>query len=339
VRRTAKSDLAGLGEFGFIARMARPFLKGLPPETRGIGDDCAVLPWNKRERLLVTTDMLIEDRHFIRKRVTAADLGYKALAVNLSDIAAMGGRPKWALLSVGIPAEIGLDWLDGFFRGWREAAKPSGVRLVGGDTTKSPGGIIINVVVIGLVRAGREKLRSTARVGEVVAVTGTLGDSGGGLKILLGGGAKNRDEARLVRAHHRPRPHLEEGKWLGARSGARAMMDVSDGIDSDLRWIMEQSIVGADIDLDKLPISPELGRVALSRGFDAIETAAAGGEDYCLLVTVAPENFDKISAAFERRFGRPLTAIGTIRPKSAGLRYFRRGRRTLLRSRGFDHFK
>ena len=338
-KRGVKRDLAGLGEFGFIARMARPFLKSLPAGVEGIGDDCAVLPWTKRERLLVTTDMLIEDRHFIWKRIAAADLGYKALAVNLSDIAAMGGRPKWALLSIGIPAGIELDWLDEFFKGWREAAKPSGVRLVGGDTTKSPGGIVINVVVVGTVQAGREKLRSAARPGDIIAVTGTLGDSRAGLCVLLGGDARDSDEARLISLHHRPRPHLEEGEWLGMRGGVRAMMDVSDGIDSDLRRIMERSNVGAAVDLEKLPLSPALVRVARRRRFDPIETAAAGGEDYCLLLTVAPENFESLSAAFARRFSRPLWAVGTIRPKSSGLRYFLHGRRTRLRSRGFDHFK
>ncbi len=334
-----KRDLAGLGEFGFIARMARPFLKSLPAGVEGIGDDCAVLPWTERERLLVTTDMLIEDRHFLRKRIAPADLGYKSLAVNLSDIAAMGGRPRWALLSIGIPAGIELDWLDAFFKGWREAAKPSGVRLVGGDTTKSPGGIVINIVVIGTVRAGREKLRSTARVGDVIAVTGKLGDSRAGLCILLGGDARDRDEARLIRAHHRPRPHLEEGEWLASHPSVRAMMDVSDGIDSDLRRIMERSKVGAGINLEKLPLSPALVRVARRRRFDPIETAAAGGEGYCLLFTVAPENFESLSAAFARRFSRPLWAVGTIRPKSSGLRYFLHGRRTRLRSRGYNHFK
>jgi thiamine-monophosphate kinase len=334
-----KPDLAGLGEFGFIARMARPFLKSLPAGLKGIGDDCAVLPWTKRERLLVTTDMLIEDRHFIRKRITAVDLGYKSLAVNLSDIAAMGGRPRWALLSIGIPTGIELDWLDGFFKGWREAAKPSGVRLVGGDTTKSPDGIVINVVVIGMVRAGREKLRSAALLGDIIAVTGILGDSRAGLCILLGGDARDRDESRLIRMHHRPRPHLEEGEWLASRPGVRAMMDVSDGIDSDLRRILERSNVGADVDLEKLPVSPALIRVACRRHFDPIETAAAGGEDYCLLLTVERRTFDKVSAAFERRFGRPLSAIGTICPRGHGLRYFLNSRPVRFKSRGFDHFR
>jgi thiamine-monophosphate kinase len=340
-REKAKTGrgLAGLGEFGFIARMARPFLRGLPAGVEGIGDDCAVLPWTKSERLIVTTDMLVEDRHFIRKSVAAEDLGYKSLVVNFSDIAAMGGSPKWALLSIGVPEGVNLKWLDGFFLGWRTAARPWDVCLVGGDTTKSPGGLIINVVVIGTVRAGREKYRSAARAGDIVAVTGPLGDSGGGLKILLGGGARSRDEKRLVRAHMRPRPHVEEGEWLAGQEGVRAMMDVSDGVDSDIRRIMEQSGVGAEIDLDKLPVSAELRKVGKRHGFDPVETAAAGGEDYCLLVTVERGSFNTVAAGFKRRFGRPLTAIGTIRPKSSGLGYIRDGRPATLRSRGFDHFR
>lgn len=382
-----QSSLGRLGEFGFIARMARPFINGLPKGTRGIGDDCAVLPWTKRESLIVTTDMLIEDRHFVRTWVSAEDLGYKSLAVNLSDIAAMGGWPKWALLSLGIPTGIDLDWLDGFYRGWRRAARPSGVPLVGGDTTKSPGGLVVSVVVGGTVRAGREKLRSAARPGDVVAVTGRLGDSAGGLAVLLGGGPAGeraavgkrgtagetvgvtagrqaaaglraalggatsagrgadsvhparRDEAMLVRAHHLPRPHLAEGEWLGARTCVRAMMDVSDGLDSDIRRIMEQSGVGAEIELEKLPVSAELERVARRRGFDPVETAASGGEDYCLLVTIEKTAFAAAADGFARRFRRPLHAVGEIRPKDFGLRYFRGGRPVELSSRGFDHFK
>ncbi|MBN1939617.1 MAG: thiamine-phosphate kinase, partial [Candidatus Aminicenantes bacterium] len=194
---TAPAGLADLGEFGFIARLAGPFLRGMPAGVQGIGDDCAVLPWTEDKRMLVTTDMLVEDRHFVLKSAKPFDLGYKSLAVNLSDIAAMGGRPTWALLSIGVPMGLSVLWIDDFLKGWRTASKPWNVRLVGGDTTRSPGGLVINVVVIGEVPAGRVKLRSAARVGDVIAVTGTLGDSGGGLKIIL----------------------AREGKAAGGRSG------------------------------------------------------------------------------------------------------------------------
>jgi thiamine-monophosphate kinase len=331
--------LSDLGEFGFIARLARPFLSGLPRGVKGIGDDCAVLPWTKKEHLLVTTDMLVEDRHFLRSGISARDLGYKSLAVSLSDIAAMGGRPRWAFLSMGIPSGIELAWLDGFFRGWREAAKPSGAILLGGDTTKSPDRLVVNVVVLGTVRPGREKFRSAARPGDIVAVTGNLGDSGAGLNVLLNGGPRDRDERRLLRAHNRPLPHLKEGEWLASRSGVQAMMDVSDGLDSDIRRIMGQSNVGADIELDRLPISPTLVRVARRRDWNSVESAAVGGEDYCLLLTVDPSRFKSLAALFARRFGRPLSAVGMIRPRSRGLRYFSNGRAARLEGCGFDHFR
>jgi thiamine-monophosphate kinase len=283
--------------------------------------------------------MLIEESHFLRGRIPAPDLGWKSLAVNLSDIAAMGGRPRWAFLSLGLPDGIRVEWLDAFFRGWREAARPSGVLLLGGDTTRSPERIGVNVVVIGTVRAGRILFRSTARAGDVVAVTGPLGDSDGGLRVLLEERPLGRDERALVRAHHRPRPHLEEGAWLATRAGVRAAMDVSDGIDSDLHRIMERSGCGVEVDLDRLPVSGPLGRCARRYGWRAAELAAAGGEDYCLLVTVEPSRFEALAAAFQRRFDRPLSAIGMIRGRKFGFRYRAGGKPAALVGHGFDHFR
>jgi len=331
--------LSEVGEFGLIARFAPAFLKKLPRNVVGIGDDCAVLPWTRRERLLVTTDMLVEDSHFLRKEISPRDLGDKSLAVNLSDIASMGGRPRWAFLSLGLPAGVEVEWVDEFFRGLGRAARAAGVRLVGGDTTKSPDRVVINIAVAGMVRPSRVKYRSGARVGDVIAVTGNLGDSGGGLRVLLERRRRGKDEKYLVHAHHRPRPHLDEGVWLGARTGVRAMMDVSDGIDSDLHRIMERSKCGAVVDLERLPISAPLRRTAARSGWDPFEVAASGGEDYCLLATVAPESFDPIAAGFERRFGRRLAAIGEVRPAREGLSYRLGGRPVSLGRRGFDHFK
>ena len=331
--------LSEVGEFGLIARFSPAFLKTLPRGVIGIGDDCAVLPWTRSERLLVTTDMLVEDSHFLRTKIPPRDLGDKSLAVNLSDIAAMGGRPRWAFLSLGLPAGLEVEWVDEFFSGIGRAARKAAVRLVGGDTTKSPDRLVVNIAVVGTVRAGRVKYRSGARAGDVVAVTGNLGDSGGGLRVLLERRRRGRDEAYLVRAHHRPRPHLAEGAWLAARPEVRAMMDVSDGVDSDLRRIMERSRCGAAVDLERLPLSGPLRRSAAKFGWDPFEVAASGGEDYCLLATVAPEAFDSIAAGFKRRFGRPLSAIGEVTPPRRGLSYRLGGRPVSLGRRCFDHFK
>jgi len=331
--------LAEIGEFGLIARFSGPFLRGLPPRTTGIGDDCAVLPWAGGRRLLVTTDMLVEGTHFLRAKISARDLGHKSLAVNLSDVAAMGGRPTAAFLSLAIPTDIDIAWLDAFFAGLRAQARGAGVALLGGDTTRSPGPLVINVALLGEADAGRIKLRSGAGPGDALCVTGFLGDSDAGLRILLGGKPRNRDEAALVRRHDRPRAHLAEGAWLARRAAVTAMMDVSDGIDSDLRRIMERSGCGAAVDLDALPLSGPLRRTAARRGWDTRELAAAGGEDYCLLVAVRRGAAAAIARAFGRAFGRPLVRIGTITRARDGLRYFSAGRPAELARRGFDHFK
>jgi len=174
-----------LGEFGFIARFSPDFVKNLPPAVLGIGDDCAVLPWKDRKKLLITTDLLVEGVHFLSQRISPADLGYKSLAVNLSDIAAMGGRPRWAFLSMAIRPGMAISSLDEFFRGWKQLGRRAGVHLLGGDTTRSKDGLVINVVVAGEADKKYIKYRSTARPGQVVAVTGNLGDSAGGLKLIL----------------------------------------------------------------------------------------------------------------------------------------------------------
>lgn len=330
--------LSEIGEFGFIRRICPPFLKNLPSAIVGIGDDCAVIPWKEDTSLLVTTDMLIEDIHFLRKKIHPRDLGYKSLAVNLSDIAAMGGKPTSAYISIGIPRDVDVEWLDEFYAGLRELANSTCVHLLGGDTTKSPNQLVINITVIGEILSSRVKYRSTARIGDVICVTGYLGDSGGGLKILLENKTLDADAEYLVQEHHRPRAHLNEGAWLARQEGVHAMMDVSDGIDSDLHRIMERSICGADVRLESLPISPQLQRVAAQYGWNVLEIATTGGEDYCLLVTIAPNRFPTIAQEFEKEFKRPLVNIGIIVDKGNRLTYFEHGKKTELRKHGFDHF-
>jgi thiamine-monophosphate kinase len=331
-------NISSIGEFGLIHRFSPPFQNNLPDGITGIGDDCAVMPWTEERLLLVTTDMLVEDIHFIRARIPPRDLGCKALAVNLSDIAAMGGTPLHAYLSLGLLKDLQVEWIDEFFLGLRELAEEESVYLLGGDTTKSPGPLIVNIAVMGTVDSGNVKYRSAARVGDTFCVTGHLGDSGGGLRILLEHKPMDDDASHLLRQHHRPRAHLNEGRWLGAREEVHAMLDVSDGIDSDLRRIMERSRCGATVHLDRLPVSGPLERTASRYGWDSLELAATGGEDYCLLLTVDHARYHKLAEDFEQAFGRPLTEIGSVADSREGLVYRIQNHPVDLGQFGFDHF-
>lgn len=331
-------DLSDLGEFGLIDRIGRMMSGRLPSGVTGIGDDCAVIPAGGDRRLLVTTDMLVEGTHFILDRIAPEDLGHKSLAVNLSDIAAMGGRPEWAFISLALPAGTPLGWLKAFYSGLKRLAERTGVRLLGGDTTCSPRGLVINIAVTGIARKDRIKYRSGAHEGDIVFLTDTIGDSAAGLSLVLTGGRLDRDGRYLVRRHNRPEPCLDEGRWLAARHSVGAMMDVSDGLDSDIRRIMDRSGSGARIDLDTVPTSPAMKRKAAAGGFDARELAVAGGEDYCLLATSRPESFPRLAADFKRTFRRPLFPVGTITGPKAGLEYVRNGRPVVITGRGYDHF-
>jgi len=331
--------LSDLGEFGLIERFSGRFLENLQRGIVGIGDDAAVIPWDEGHSLLVTTDMLVEDTHFLRGAITPRDLGFKSLAVNLSDIAAMGGKPLSFFLSLGLPPDIEVAWADGFFAGLHELAAVYGVGLLGGDTTKSLSAIVINITALGRAENRHIKLRSAAREGDVVCVTGTLGDSGAGLRLLLENSPGGGDAEALIARHNRPAPHVAEGHWLGAHDQVRAMMDVSDGIDSDLRRIIEKSNCGVDINLDKLPLSQELTRVGKLRGWDARELAATAGEDYCLLLTAAADKFPVLNKEFAARFGRSLHQIGTVTTKAGDLKYFDKGQPAVLKKGGWDHFR
>lgn len=330
--------LSELGEFAFINRIAPPFVRNLPPAVIGIGDDCAVMPWRDDTCLLVTTDMLIEDSHFIRSLIPAEDLGYKSLAVNLSDIAAMGGISHSAFISIGIPPEVEVEWMDLFYRGLYSLASDKNVALLGGDTTKSKKHLIINIAVLGSVNISQIKFRSGAQQGDILCVTDFLGDSGAGLRVLLENLDQNKTQKYLVNRHHRPRPHIEEGIWLAQHDGVHAMIDVSDGIDSDIHRIMERSNCGAKVDLDHLPVSDPLKKAAAVNGWDIYELAATGGEDYCLLCSVSEEYYQEIADEYKKEFKRELYSIGVITNDHNELIYYKGGKSMKLAKHGFDHF-
>ena len=233
------STLADIGEFGLIDRIRARF--PAPEGVTSIGDDCAVLPQKDGMETLVSTDMLVEGTHFLRDDIPPYRLGWKSAAVNLSDIAAMGGSPVGTFLSVALPAGLETAWVDEFLRGYADLCSRFGTPLLGGDTTASPDRICINVAVLGECPAGGARRRSGALPGDLVCVTGTLGDSAAGLKAILEGVERDADVQALIDRHYLPLPRVEEGLRLAATPGVHAMMDLSDGLGSDLRHILEAS--------------------------------------------------------------------------------------------------
>jgi thiamine-monophosphate kinase len=306
----------------------------------GIGDDTAVLTVTAGTSLLATTDLVVEDIHFRRAWASPADIGWKAMAVNLSDIASMGGVPRWALVAAALPATVEVQEVDALYGGLLDAAAPYGVTIVGGDTSTSRLGWTINVTLLG-EHEGTPKLRSAAAPGDVVAVTGSLGRAAAGLALLETGSATTLHagtQDALTRAHLRPTPRLAEGRWLGGQSGVHAMMDLSDGLTTDLGHICRESHVGARITLERLPISPAVHEAARALGRDPLEWAGAGGEDYELLLTCEPDIVDRLADGLRAATGTALTAIGRIEGREASVTYVdARGEPVLLRG-GYQHF-
>ena len=274
------------GEFELIDWIKGQFR--VPDGVLGIGDDCAVLPQREGLETLVTTDMLVEGVHFLLEDIDPYSLGWKSAAVNLSDIAGMGGKPVGTFLSCALPKTLDDDFLKGFFEGYKTLSGRFDCPLLGGDTTASLDKLCINVTVLGTCGIGRSRKRSAAEPGDLICVTGLLGDSAAGLKVILDKVERHEEEGILRERHYRPVPRIEEGMKLAATPGVNAMMDISDGIASDLRHILEASGTGARVDVRSLSLSAELRTVCARRGWDPVELAAGGGEDYELLFTCRP---------------------------------------------------
>lgn len=307
-----------MGEFEFIDSIRKQF--SVPEGFTGIGDDCAIIPRGDGLETLVTKDMLVEGVHFLLDRISAYDLGWKSAAVNISDIAAMGGTPVASFLSLALPSALIADgpWLNEFIRGYRDLSTCFSCPLLGGDTTSSPDGLCIDVTVLGSAPAGHSVKRSGALDGDLVCVSGYLGDSGAGLKLLLGsapsasracaevgdcGSAGGCDEDSvsdyLIGKHCRPVPRVEAGLALAGISGVHSMMDISDGIASDLRHILRASGLSAFVECASLPFSKELLAVSKLHDWDPLELALTSGEDYELLFTISPESLGQVEQALK----------------------------------------
>jgi thiamine-monophosphate kinase len=248
-------------------------------------------------------------------------VGEKSLMVNISDVAAMGAKPIATLLSIALPETAQEEWAERFMRGYYEASEREGVALVGGDTTASRDKVAINVVAIGRAPMANIKRRAAAKVGDIIAVTGKLGISSKGLVDIMFGDLNTA----AAKAHRRGQARVAEGVWLGTRTEVHAMMDISDGIASDIKHIMELSQVGAVIELTKVPTDYD------------IRYATTGGEDYELLLTIEPSAFNTVAEALYEATGTTLTAIGTITEGNT-IEWLENGNPTEIEMKGFEHF-
>ena len=317
-----------LSEFQFIEDLRSKY------SLDKIGDDCAVLPKGSDTDLLLTADLLIEDIDFQIDWTTPEFLGHKALAVSLSDIAAMGGDPKWAMLSIGVPENIwNTDFVDRFYAGWHALAGEYAVELVGGDVSRSPDKLVVDSIAGGEVAKGTAIMRSGAKPGDVIFVTGPLGGAGGGLKLLERGFVIIDDlpdlTSNLLLKQLKPTPQVSIGKTLHKLDIVTAMIDVSDGISSDLGHVCHQSGVGARIDAKRLPIESELSNYFHSD--DSLEMALNGGEDFELLFTVNKKNISALDSL-------PVTRIGTINTNVGIIELIDEGNSTVLEPKGYRHF-
>src|SRR5262245_37878145 len=345
-------------EFDFIKRIRDQATKRrAPADTKedlvfGVGDDAAILREREGRETLLTVDMLVEEIDFKIEYAPPRLLGHKALAVSLSDIAAMGGAPAFSLLTLGVPKRFKISnpksqiFFEEFFTGYFALAEKHSVTLIGGDISSTPDRMTIDSIVIGHCRAGHAVRRGGAKIGDAIYLTGSVGASAAGLKLLLDGARVNRSEdgpMRLaqsaLRAHLRPEPRVEFGQRIGGRGLAHSMIDVSDGLAQDLAHICEESGVAAIVDFDSIPVADEVGLIS-TEPEEAFEFAVNGGEDFELLLTA---NRDHEAGLFEIAAGCDLkfSRIGEIIPANQGrpeLLLRRGGEVKPLSIRGFDHF-
>jgi thiamine-monophosphate kinase len=347
-----------MNEFDFIKKIRalaaqRASSSGL---VRGIGDDAAVLKSSVGSDVVVSTDLLVEDIDFRRDTTHPNLLGHKALAVSLSDIAAMGGRPRWALLSIGVPDDVWQsEFLDRFYEGFFQLAARYGVGLIGGDVSRTPAKIVVDSIAIGECPMEHEVYRSGAVPGDQIYVTGFLGDAAAGLRLIERGARLHSqttkevfpssiDEAAgesrpvdyLLLRQLQPEPRVGWGLSLGNQQLASAMIDVSDGLSSDLNHLCAESKAGALIYASSIPIDPIVKDLSGRRALDPLMLALHGGEDFELLFTVKPENVSKLPTRVD---GVSVTRIGEITDASEGVRISEGSRTWNLEAGGWEHFK
>ncbi|MHB8988420.1 MAG: thiamine-phosphate kinase [Desulfobulbia bacterium] len=325
------------GERGIIARI-RQAAGSSDDLVIGIGDDCAVYRTTQGRVSLVTTDTMVAGVHFDSAWHPPRELGRKAASVNISDIAAMGGLPRFALLSLALIPAFASQWLDAFMSGFLAVLAEHGVVLIGGDTVRSEQESVLSVTVLGEMAEAELLARKGARPGDVVLVSGFLGEAAAGLALCRMGLAHDPGWQPLVGAHLDPVPQVTVGRVLAASGLVHAMQDLSDGLATDLAHICAESGVGAVVAADKIPLSPLLCKAAATCGQSPLDWALAGGEDYQLLFTAGEQQEASLRALVREKTGKELFVVGRI-VEGQGVFLEEAGQCREISYRGYEHFR
>ncbi len=334
-------QVGDLGEFALISRLhARLHTPQGDHVVRGIGDDCAVLRPSAGMELLLTTDSQEEGVHFRRDWSSPEDIGWRCLAVNVSDIAAMGGQPLGAIVALLLPPTLDVMFIEALYDGVQAMATAYGCPVIGGNISQRTDTLSITMTVLGEAPLAQSVYRSGAQVGDEIWVTGDLGGAKAGLEVLLAPEVQISSPTNdVVARYRRPQPRLQEAQYLRHHATLHSLLDISDGLSSDLRHISEASGVGAQLNASQIPIAPQTQQVAALRGADALDYALHGGEDFELCLTAPPGQIVPLQDTFQQQFGCPLVRVGTIRTGSGVILAHPDGTQHPLPVRGYDHFR
>ncbi|MEK6946233.1 MAG: thiamine-phosphate kinase [Nanoarchaeota archaeon] len=312
------------GEFELIDKIKKSIIVFSKEVIFGIGDDAAVLKYDKKNYMLLTTDMLVENDHFSLKFSTPAQIGMKAIEQNASDIAAMGGIPKFAVISIALPNDASVEFVDGLYEGMNKKSKEYKINIVGGNITHSRE-IVINVALVGFVEKKFLALRSSAEIGDLIFCSGDVGKSTAGLELL-----RHNLKGKSIKPHLEPKSRLKLAREL-VKTGINSMIDVSDGVASEVKHICDESKVGAMIYTDKIPISKNTVIDSKKLGKDAVDFALYGGEDFELVFTANKNKLKQL-----KKFD--VKVIGEIVDVKNGIKLIKNNKKISVES-GFDHFR
>lgn len=332
-------DMKKTGEFSLIDMMMKKCSPHSTGIVLGIGDDTAIVEPRPDRQILITTDALVEGIHFLSHAISPDQLGRKAVFVNLSDVASMGGIPKYILLALALPESLEREWIEKFYDGVESACGDYSLSVIGGNLSRSTQGITLSVTLLGEVEPGSALQRNGAKIADSIFTTGYLGDAAGGVELAMAGIPREEGWGNLINRHLAPEPRMECGRFLLQNSLANACIDVSDGLSSDLHHICEASGVGAILYMDRLPVSRGLRQCESLLKKKAILYALNGGEDYELLFTVPEEKRAKILSLWPAEFP-VLTEIGRVVAAEQGVSLIHvDGKPAPLHPGGFDHFE